>query len=168
MDGDAVLEVLKEIRDETKQTNVRLDGLTHEVGQTNARLDGLAGEVTQTNARLDGLTGEVTQTNVRLGGLTAEVTQTNVRLDQTNSRLEALEGRTEFLERRVTAGFDKLAEHIDGVWRGQRESETRLATEVLSLAAVTHDVKDLLLNANIHELKARVAALEDRLAGRDH
>lgn len=110
MDGDAVLEVLKEIRDEAKQTNARLD--------------------------------------------------------QTNLRLESLEGRMEFLERRVTAGFDKLTEEIDSVWRRQLESETRLATEVLSLASVTRDVKDLLLDANISELKARVATLEQQLASR--
>jgi chromosome segregation ATPase len=49
MDGnEEVITVLKEIRDEAKQTNARLD-------QTNARLD-------QTNARLD-------QTNARLGSL---------------------------------------------------------------------------------------------------
>ena len=78
-----------------------------------------------------------------------EAKQTNARLDQTNARLESLEGRTEFLERRVTAGFDKLTEQIDTMWRRQTESETRLATEVLSLASVTHEVKDLLVNANI-------------------
>ena len=95
-----------------------------------------------------------------------EVRQTNVRLDQTNARLESLEGRTEFLERRVTAGFDKLTEQIDTVWRRQVESETRLATEVVSLANVTHEVKDLLVNANIAELKARVAKLEEQVSER--
>lgn len=38
MNGDGILEVLKEIRDEAKQTNARLD-------QTNARLESLEGRV---------------------------------------------------------------------------------------------------------------------------
>jgi hypothetical protein len=87
---------------------------------------------------------------------------------QTNARLASLEGRTEFLERRVTAGFDKVAGQIDSVWHRLMESETRLATEVVSLASVTHQVKDLLVDANLAELKARVASLEEQLSHRDN
>ena len=86
---------------------------------------------------------------------------------QTNTRLESVEGRLEFLERRVTAGFEKLTGEINDVWRRLMESETRLATEVVSLASVTHQVKDLLVDANIAELKARVASLEEQLSHRD-
>jgi septal ring factor EnvC (AmiA/AmiB activator) len=43
---EAVLGVLREIRDEAKQTNARLD-------QTNARLDQTNARLGQTNARLD-------------------------------------------------------------------------------------------------------------------
>jgi len=91
MNGDDVLGVLKEIRDEAKQTNARLD-------------------------------------------------QTNARLDQTNARLESLDGRVDFLERRVSKGFSELANK-------QAEVEMRLATEIVSLAAVTREVRDLLITA---------------------
>ena len=54
--ADLTVKILREIRDEAKQTNVRLD-------QTNARLDGLQHEmhesIGQTNARLDGLQREM-------------------------------------------------------------------------------------------------------------
>ncbi|MGV3625584.1 MAG: hypothetical protein ACO1OB_32535 [Archangium sp.] len=56
---DPTLAVLREIRDEGKRTNERLD-------QTNARLD-------QTNDRLDQLTRRVVDTEVRLGTALAEV-----------------------------------------------------------------------------------------------
>jgi len=67
---DLTVKILREIRDETRQTNTRLDqtnacldSLQHEmhesIGQTNARLDGLQHEMGQTNARLDSLQHEM-------------------------------------------------------------------------------------------------------------
>lgn len=67
-----------------------------------------------------------------------EAKQTNARLDQTNTRLESLDGRVDdFLERRVSKGLADLASK-------QAETEMRLATEVVSLAAITREVRDLL------------------------
>lgn len=70
---------------------------------------------------------------------------------QTNVRLASLEGRVEFLEKRTTKSFESLnasldshVERLEVLTRQQAESEIRLATEVLSLADVTRDVRDLL------------------------
>ncbi len=52
MDSE-VVEVLKEIRDEAKQTNARLDQTNARLDQTNARLESLEGRVDKTNARLE-------------------------------------------------------------------------------------------------------------------
>jgi len=67
---DLTVTILREIRDETRQTNTRLDslqqGMHESIGQTNARLDGLQHEMGQANARLD-------QTNSRLDSLQLEM-----------------------------------------------------------------------------------------------
>jgi SMC interacting uncharacterized protein involved in chromosome segregation len=101
-----------------------------------------------------------------------ETRGTNARLDQTNARLEALESRTEFLERRVTAAFEKLSGEVNAL--GQRitdevgatnrrvtESELRLSTAVTDLAAVTRQVHDILVRADLRSLSERVTALEE-------
>ncbi len=72
-----------------------------------------------------------------------EAKQTNVRLEQTNIRLASLEGRVDFLEKRTSSGFANLSERLEALARQQAESEIRLATEVVSLADVTRDVRDL-------------------------
>ena len=129
--GNEVLQVLKEIRDEAKETN----------------------------ARLGSLEGRVEQTNVALGSLEGRVEETNV-------RLQSLENRTEFLERRVTAGFEKLSGEISAVAQRLVDTEIRLATEVVGLAHVTGEVRDLLAHADLRNLATRVRALEDQLSGR--
>jgi chromosome segregation ATPase len=58
---DLTIEILKDIRYEVRQTNVRLD-------QTNARID-------ETNARLEQLSGRVDLTNERVEGGLAEVSR---------------------------------------------------------------------------------------------
>ncbi len=52
MNGDDVLGVLREIRDEVRATNQRLDQTNQRLDQTNSRLDG-------TNSRLESLEGRV-------------------------------------------------------------------------------------------------------------
>ena len=88
-----------------------------------------------------------------------EAKQTNARLDQTNNRLESLEGRIDFLERRASKGLADLAVK-------QAEVEMRVATEVVSLAAVTREVRDLLEHKlDDHEMvighEHRIKALEE-------
>ena len=78
-----------------------------------------------------------------------EAKQTNARLDQTNVRLDA------------------LTETVDAVGRRQTESELRLMTEVLSLADVTREVRDLLSRKLddhhlVIDLEKRVQVLEAR------
>jgi peptidoglycan hydrolase CwlO-like protein len=94
VNGDEVLSVLRQIRDEAKQTNARLESLDGRVETTNARLESLEG-----------------------------------RVETTNARLESLEGRIEFLEHRVSSGFAEL--------------EMRLATEIVGLAKVTRELRDV-------------------------
>jgi chromosome segregation ATPase len=126
MDGnEEVITVLKEIRDEARQTNARLD-------------------------------------------------QTNARLDQTNVRLESLEGRVDSLEHTTADGFAECnarlnlhAERWDVLTRRQAESEMRLATEIVSLATITREVRDLLREKlEDHDMvighEHRIKALEAR------
>jgi hypothetical protein len=89
-----------------------------------------------------------------------EAKQTNARLDQTNTRLESLEGRVDFLERRASKWFAELANK-------QSEVEMRLATEIVSLTAVTREVRDLLeRKLDDHEMvighEHRLKTLEER------
>jgi hypothetical protein len=77
---------------------------------------------------------------------------------QTNTRLESLEGRVDFLERRMSKGLADLAAK-------QAEVEIRVATEVVSLAGVTREVRDLLeRKLDDHEMvighEHRIKALE--------
>jgi chromosome segregation ATPase len=109
---------IKDIRDEARQTNVRLERVENEAVATNARLD-------QTNARLD-------QTNARLD-------QTNARLDQQAAAIAGLEsavvhelGATNALLERQTvaiAGLDgavrSLGARIDNVFSGALGSTVR-------------------------------------------
>jgi len=140
---DEILEVLKDIRGEARETNSRLESLEGRVDTTNSRLESLEG-----------------------------------RVDTTNSTLESLEGRLDFLERRTSKGFEDLTgrldahvERIDALTRRQTDSELRLASEVLSLADVTREVRDLLSSKlddhqKVLEHDDRIRALENSVADR--
>lgn len=94
----------------------------------------------------------------------------------TNTRLESLDGRMQFLEKRMTDGFSELSgrldahvDRLDVLSRRQTDSELRLATEVLSLADVTREVRDLLArklddHAQVANHEDRIRALENRIA----
>lgn len=123
MNGDEILGVLREIRDEAKQTNARLD-------------------------------------------------QTNARLDQTNTRLESLEGRVDFLERRVSKGLEDVrgtldanAEQLRGLARAQADAELRVASELVSVAGVIREVRDLIVG-KIDNHEKRIKTLEKRNGSR--
>jgi len=126
MNGDEILGVLREIRDEAKQTNARLESLEGRVGQTNARLESLEG-----------------------------------RVDQTNARLESLDGRVDFLERRLTKGFAEMNESLNALARTQADAEMRVATEVVALAKVTREVRDV-IGGKITDHEKRLKAIEKR------
>jgi chromosome segregation ATPase len=113
----------------------------------------------------------VGQTNARLD-------HTNARLDQVSPRLESLESRVDFLEKSVSRGFDEMSsnlgqyvERLDALTRRQTDSELRLATEVLSLADVTREVRDLLSQKlddhhAVVEHEQPIRALENKIADR--
>jgi chromosome segregation ATPase len=139
MDSE-IITVLREIRDESKQTNLRLESLEGRVEQTNLRLESLEG-----------------------------------RVEQTNLRLESLEGRVEFVEKRLSHGLEgikaTLVESIDLLTKQQTESELRLSSEVVSLADVTREVRDLLSgrlddHRMILEHEERLKSIENRIADR--
>ena len=153
MDSE-IITVLREIRDESKQTNLRLESLEGRIEQTNRGLESLEGRVEQTNLGLESLEG---------------------RVEQTNLRLESLEGRVEFLEKRLSHGLEDinttLVESIDLLTKQQTESELRLASEVVSLADVTREVRDLLSgrlddHRMVLEHEERLKSIENRLADR--
>jgi hypothetical protein len=84
-----------------------------------------------------------------------EAKQTNVRLDQTNTRLASVEERLEFLGRRQT------------------ESEIHLVTEIISLADVTRQVRDLLIKRHddhvaVLDHETRIRSLESRIGDHSH
>jgi chromosome segregation ATPase len=143
MNGDEILAVLRQIHGEARQTNQRLESLEGRVEQTNQRLESLEG-----------------------------------RVEQTNQRLESLEGRVEFFEKRATRQFEivseRIEEHvqrIDTLTRRQTDSELRLASEVLSLADVTREVRDLLSSKlddhqTVIDHEERLRSLENQIADR--
>jgi methyl-accepting chemotaxis protein len=145
MNGNEVITVLKEIRDEVREVRDE----TRQVGDETRQVHE---EVRQTNVRLD---------------------QTNARLDETNARLDETNVRLNSLEHRVADGFAEVGETLqlhserwDDVVRHQAESEMRLATEVVALAAVTHQVRDLIdQKLDDHKMvidhEQRLKAIED-------
>jgi hypothetical protein len=93
---------------------------------------------------------------------------------QTNLRLESMEGRVEFLEKRLSHGLESiktsLVESIDVLTKQQTESELRLASEVVSLADVTREMRDLLSgrldDRMVLEHEERLKSIENRIADR--
>lgn len=81
--SDITVEILRDIRDGVKQTNVRLDrmgeGLNQRLDQTNARLDQMGEEL---NTRLDRTNARLDQTNDGLAGLRQEVEEGFRLMDQ--------------------------------------------------------------------------------------
>jgi hypothetical protein len=86
-------------------------------------LEAIRDEVQATNARLESLEGHVQGTNVRLG---------------------SVEGRLHRIEQHSA----ELGDRFDRMTRRQTNSELALATEVLALADVTRQVRDLLATAS--------------------
>ena len=84
---------------------------------------------------------EVKATNSRLDQTNSRLDQTNSRLDQTNVRLESVEGRLQFVEKRLTNGFAELSQKIETVAARQTEAEIRVATELVAVAGVLHEVR---------------------------
>jgi chromosome segregation ATPase len=159
MDGNEIITALNEVRDEVRQTNVRLD-------ENTARLD-------ENTARLGGLEVHVDAVEHRVGSLEG-------RVDSLEGRVGSLEGRVGSLEDRVEQGFagvnarlDLHEERLDALGRQMTESEMRLATEIVSLASVTYEVRDLLLSrqgdhAMLFDHEHRIKTLEARDAARNH
>lgn len=91
---------------------------------------------------LKGIRQEIRATNDELQALKTEVRATNARLDETNERLDTLARR-------------------------ETESEVRLATELIGVAAAVDGVRDL-LSANlvvrdqVADHERRIALLEQR------
>jgi hypothetical protein len=79
------------------------------------------------------------------------------------SRRALVDGRTEFLERRVTAGFEKLGGEIGAVAHRVIDTEMSLATEVVSLASVVSSFRDHLVRADLGKLVDRVRVLEEQV-----
>lgn len=109
-------------------------------------------------AVLKDIRGEAKQTNARLESLEAT----------TNTRFESLEGRVDFLEKRVTRGFEGLTTQLNEVNHRQAESEVRLATAVLSFGDLLREVRELLATKlDDHNMvishEERIRSLESRL-----
>ena len=189
MNGEGIVEVLKEILEQTKGTNARLESVDArlvsvetEAKASNARLENVEGEAKASNARLRNIEREVKASNARLGNIETEAKASNARLGNIegeaqgiSARLETLDGRVDFLEKRTTRGFESLNErlesHVDRlevIARHQAESEMRLSTEVVSLAGLTREVRDAVSRRlDDHEMllrhEERITTIESQL-----
>jgi hypothetical protein len=66
------------------------------------------------------------------------------RLEQTIARLKSLDERFDFLERSASKGLADVKESLNNLATSQDKFEMRVATELVSLADVTRQVRDLL------------------------
>jgi chromosome segregation ATPase len=110
---DLTVKILREIRDEIRKTNARLDGTNGRLDSTNDRVEAMGkrldNRITETTARLD---DRITQLDLRLGselvavnaslrevvGLLRERRDEWHRLDRHEERLADLDGRVRSLE----------------------------------------------------------------------
>jgi chromosome segregation ATPase len=86
-----------------------------------------------------------------------EIRKTNERVEQTNQRLDQTNQR-----------LDQTNQKLAGLERRQTESEVRLATEIIGVAAAVRDLSDLLradrtLRAKVDEHDQRIHALERKV-----
>jgi chromosome segregation ATPase len=64
--SDLAVEILKQIRDERRGTNGRLDGVQTRLDETNSRLERVEGRVERVETRLEQLERRQTETEIRL------------------------------------------------------------------------------------------------------
>ena len=103
--SDLTIQVLREIRDEIRLTNGRLDQTNGQLDQTNGRLDRMNGKLDLTNERLEKLEKRQAQGEIRLSTemvavakavdsvrqLLAERLDLRDRVDEHDRRISALE-----------------------------------------------------------------------------
>lgn len=127
-------------------------------GDTQLRvLEQIRDEVRGTNARLESVDHRLQATNDRLESLESRVEESNRHLESLDRRVERVEGHTV-----------ALGDRLDAYGRRQTESEPRLSTEVLALADVTRQVRDLLSQRlddhdSVVDHERRLAEIEKRL-----
>src|SRR5262245_53447085 len=99
--GDLTVKILREIRDEIRSTNHRLDQTNHRLEQTNHRLDQTNHRLDQTNERLD----KMETTLLDLAQQQRFVVRYMKTLSERDSRLAAsvgeLRARVDALEKRA-------------------------------------------------------------------
>ena len=156
------MEVLKEIRDEVRATNGRLDQTNSRLGSLESRVEqgvtGLSERIDLTNSRLESLEHRVEQ---GMAGLSERIDLTNSRLGsletrvgETNTRLETVEGRLRFVEKRLKDGFDELSQKNETVAARQLEAEANTTAEIVVLG------KTIMSVVRNHEV--RITTLEQQ------
>lgn len=93
MNDDIKVTILREIRDEIRKTNGRLDETNGKLDQTNTKLDQTNSRIDETNSRIDQLRDDVirrfTETEVRLAtAITAHVGEVRRLVDVVEERRE--------------------------------------------------------------------------------
>jgi chromosome segregation ATPase len=99
--ADLTVSILREIRDEVRKTNQRLDQTNERLDQTNERLD-------QTNERLERLERRQTETEVRLATELVAVASAVGELTELLRQDRALRQRVDDHERRISAVEQKV------------------------------------------------------------
>ena len=101
---DLTIEILKEIRDEVRGTNTRLDDTNMRLDETNTRLDATAAKLSQrideTNAHLVRVETRIATELIAVASAVAEV-RDELRADRAlRARVEGLEVRVTVLEKK--------------------------------------------------------------------
>jgi chromosome segregation ATPase len=138
-----VLEVLKEIRDEAKATNSRLDG-------TNSRLDQTVSRLDQTVSRLDSLE-----------------TRIDARLESVEGRVGNVETRLRFVEKALENGLDEVTKAVESLAQAQQKREAKVIAELVSINSLLHaDAEERKMEREvISDHEKRISVLEKRARG---
>jgi chromosome segregation ATPase len=137
-----MIDVLRQIHAEQKQTRSAIERLDGRLAQTNGTLENVEGRLAQTNAAVERVEGRLTQTNAVVEKVEGRLAQTNEALEKVDRRLGSVEDelinfRRETREERVMvhAGQKDILTELRGL-RGEVGTEVvRLEDRVAKLEA---------------------------------
>jgi chromosome segregation ATPase len=111
--NDLTVTILKEIRDEVRNTHGRLDHLTGRVGQLSGRMDQMTDRMEQMNGRIDQMTDRMDHMTGRLDRVERRQVESEIRL------------ATELIA--VTAAVHEVRDELrhDRAWRARVDDHER-------------------------------------------
>jgi methyl-accepting chemotaxis protein len=125
--SDLTVTILREIRDEVRSTNGRLDHLTGRVDQMSGRTDLMSGRIVQVTDRVDQMSGRMDQMTGRMDQMVDRMDHMTGRLDRVERRQVESEIRlaTELIA--VTAAVHEVRDELrhDRAWRARVDDHER-------------------------------------------